>query len=207
MAKITLLFIAWVSILIFVISLTIYCGNSHAVDRCNDYVIDVRNAHIMYLGPDYPYWYGLGQLRQESRCRNVSAWDGGQGIAQFMPKTAESIEKLMGENLSPNNPEQAVKMQAFYMSYIQKKENWTKDKLLWISYQTYNGGRKNLYSEYLRAGKLDHDSMRSVCKRKVAKLKSGQLLDFCDVNYEYSLNIYKYGQVFKKGEDLRKYWR
>lgn len=176
-----------------------------AVDRCRDYITEVRNAHIMYLGVDYPWWYGLSQLKAESRCRNISAFDGGQGIAQFMPVTAKSIGKLMKENVSPNNPEQATRMQAFYMAYIEAKENWTNK--LWVSYQIYNGGIKYLKKEYKEAGNIaDHDAMRDVCKRAKIKLKGGQILDMCDVNYDYSSKVNSYGLPYKIGNDERIFW-
>ena len=38
-------------------------------DRCTGYVQLVRKEHFRCFGLDFPYWYGVGQLRQESGCR------------------------------------------------------------------------------------------------------------------------------------------
>ncbi len=174
-----------------------------ATDRCADFVPDVRKEHSRVFGVGFPWWYGVGQLRQESCCRNVTAFDGGMGIAQFMPKTSEDIQKQMGQKLNPYLPKDAVRMQAFYMSRIHSRENWTKP--LWVDYQIYNGGKGTLYKEYQRAGVADHDKMRTQCKRKVIQLKKGSL-DMCDVNYDYSKNVYKYGQTYRIGVDGITYW-
>jgi hypothetical protein len=175
----------------------------YGLDRCVDYVPDVRKEHTRLFGFAFPWWYGVGQLRQESCCRNVSAFDGGIGIAQFMPKTSSYVQDMMKERLNPVNSKDAVRMQAFYMKQINSKENWTKN--LWIAYQIYNGGRTTLYKEYLRVGVANHDKMREQCRRKVVKLKRGYL-DMCDVNYDYSKRIYSYGQVYRIGVDGFSYW-
>jgi len=160
---------------------------AHALDRCEAHIKDVRVEHTRYFGIQFPYWYGIGQLKVESACRtNVTAFDVGQGIAQFMPKTSQYIQSLMGEALDPYNPRQAIRMQAFYMNRIHRKENWT-DKL-WVSYQIYNGGRGTLYKEYQRAGLTDWEMMKLSCQRKKIKMKCG-VMDLCTVNYDYSKKV------------------
>jgi hypothetical protein len=159
---------------------------------------------MRYFGPAFPHRYGVGQLKQESACKStVTAFDGGMGVAQFMPKTSQYIQSVMGEKLNPYNSNDATRMQAFYMARIHRTENWT-DRL-WISYQIYNGGASTLKKESQRAGGADHDAMRAVCHRKVIMLKHGPL-DMCDVNYDYSKNIYKFGQRYGTGPDLMKFW-
>lgn len=190
------------------ISLTLLLPiQSLALDRCTEYIPDVRANHILYFGYDYPWWYGVGQLRQESACRaNVTAFDAGMGVAQFMPATAKEIKKQMGiPDLNPYNPEHATRMQAFYMSKLHK-QNWGECKPLWLTYQAYNGGFGNLKSEYKRAGEVDWEKMKEQCRRKTITLKSGNKLDFCEVNYDYSVKIYKYGKMYKQGSDQRKFW-
>jgi hypothetical protein len=179
--------------------------NCFAVDRCVDFIPDVRQAHALYWGYDYPWWYGVGQLKQESACRsNVTAFDAGMGVAQFMPATAKEIKKLMGHpEWDAYNPEHATKMQAFFMKKLHK-QNW--DGALWLDYQGYNGGWGNLNSEHKRAGKTDWNAMRDQCRRKTITLKSGNKLDFCEVNYDYSMKVYKYGKVYRQGVDKMKFW-
>lgn len=175
-----------------------------ALDRCVSLVKDVRIEHIKYFGLQSPYWYGVGQLKQESACRiTVTAFDAGQGVAQFMPKTEQYIESLMGEKLDPYNPKHAVRMQAFYMHRIHTKENWT-DRL-WISYQIYNGGKGTLYKEFQKARTVSWDSMKSCCQRRKIQMKWG-ILDLCDVNYSYSKQVEKYGNQYRRGVDGMRYW-
>jgi len=161
-------------------------------------------AHSRYFGPAYPYWYGVGQLKQESSCRaEVTAFDQGMGIAQFMPKTSQYIQSLMGQALDPYNPKHAIRMQAFYMARIHVKENW--DGSLFLDYQIYNGGRGMLYKEYQKAGATDWAKMKSVCQRKKIKMKWG-VLDLCEVNYDYPKRIEKYGKQYRRGPDAMGFW-
>jgi hypothetical protein len=177
---------------------------AHALDRCERLVKDVRVAHTKYFGIQFPVHYGVGQLKTESACRtNVTAFDAGQGVAQFMPKTAQYIQSLIGEALDPYNPRQAIRMQAFYMNRIHRTENWT-DRL-WISYQIYNGGRGTLYKEFQRAGLMDWDLMKMSCQRKKIQMKWG-ILDLCEVNYGYSTKVEKYGNLYRRGPDGMRYW-
>ena len=181
---------------------------STALDRCEDFVIDVRNQHILYFGPNYPWWYGVGQLRQESNCRTtVTAFDAGMGIAQFMPATHKYVQNLMGgnEKLDPYNPQHAIRMQAFYMSILHK-QNKFKNKPLCYTYQAYNGGWKLLYTESARANSEQWNDMKSACQRRKIKLKSGSILDFCEVNYDYSIRIWKYGNIYRTSRDIISYW-
>jgi len=195
------LFIFWI-----VCAFLLLCVNvCRAVDRCLDYKVEVRNASIQFLGPDYPYHYNLGQLQQESRCRNVVSFDNGRGLAQFMDGTTRYVNKLYGTNLDPMNTEHAIKLQAMYLRQIDKKENFS-DRL-WTLYQIYNGGRKTLYQEYERAGKIDWNLMRKECKRRVITLKNGNKLDFCEVNYNYSMLVYRYGKDYRTySKDGRRFW-
>jgi hypothetical protein len=177
---------------------------AHALDRCEMLVKDVRVEHTKYFGIQYPAHYGVGQLKTESACRtSVTAFDAGQGVAQFMPKTAQYIQSLMGEALDPYNPRQAIRMQAFYMHRIHTKENWT--GRLWIAYQIYNGGKGTLYNEYQRAGLTDWDLMKMSCQRKKIQMKWG-VLDLCEVNYDYSKKVEKYGNLYRRGSDGMRYW-
>ena len=184
--------------LVFV--LWIFTNVSFALDRCQDYIPDVRQQHIRYFGLNYPWWYGVGQLKQESGCRDhITAFDLGQGAAQFMPATVKEVNRLMGEKLDPYKRPDAMRMQAFYMSRIHK-QNW--NGALWITYQGYNGGFTLLKKERDRAGKTDWSAMKACCKRKILTLKSGKKLDLCDVNYDYAKKVYKYGSYYRRSEDM-----
>jgi hypothetical protein len=182
-------------------------SKAYSLDRCIEYTTDERAQGLKNFGPGYPYWYGLGQLQQESNCRaNVTAFDLGQGIAQFMPKTAQYINSLMGKNLNPYNPHQAIQMQNYYMALIYRSQKKWSGKL-WTSYQEYNGGLSNLYNEFKRARDLDWGKMKDQCHRKVITLKNGSKLDFCQVNYDYSKKVYKYGQQYRTSISENKEWK
>ena len=193
-------------IVVLIIALFLATDTVYGLDRCEGLIGDVKTASARYFGPTFPWHYSVGQLRAESNCKSsVTAFDGGMGVAQFMPKTSKYIQSLMGEALDPYNSQHAVKMQAFYLARIHSKENWTKK--LFVSYQIYNGGAGNLRAEYNRAGKIvDWDKMRQACKRKVITLKSGALLDFCTVNYDYPVRIEKYARPYKKIPDSMLFW-
>ena len=176
---------------------------AHGADRCRDYIIDVRSAHTYYFGSNYPYWYGVGQLRQESNCRpDITAFDGGQGISQMMPATERDIEKALGE-LDMYNPEHAIRAQAWYMARLDRQNP---DGRLFINYMFYNSGPGTIKKEAARAGVWNYEAMRAVCKRKILTLKSGKFLDLCNVGYDYPKRIYKYGQPYRISYDRRAYW-
>jgi len=48
--------------------------------------------------------------------------------------------------------------------------------------------------------------MKEQCRRKTITLKNGSKLDFCEVNYDYSVKVYKYGKVYRQGVDKMKFW-
>lgn len=188
-----------------IIILLLFHPNALALDRCQSLVSRVRAEHIKYFGISFPYWYGVGQLKQESCCRaSATAFDKGMGVAQFMPKTSQYIQSLIGEKLDPYNPTHAIRMQAFYMKRIHVKENWSKDKVLWVDYQIYNGGRKLLYKEFQCAGVLDWDLMRTCTNRKKIKFKWG-ILDLGLSNYDYSEKVKFYGNQYRRGPDGMRY--
>lgn len=194
----------FVALAVLAVILLVLAPWLHASTRCALLVQDVRVEHTRNFGFAFPYWYGVGQLEQESACRtNVTAFDAGQGVAQFMPKTSQYVQSLMGEKLDPYNPKQAIRMQAFYMHRIHTKENWT-DKL-WISYQIYNGGAGTLQRECVRAGEVNWASMRLQCQRKKIQMKWG-VLDLCEVNYDYSRKVEKYGNQYRRGPDGMRFW-
>ena len=198
---------AWISLpLIFLIVLCLWILNAYSLDRCLEFKTDIRIQYTKYFGSGYPFHYAMGKIQQESNCRpNVTAFDGGKGVSQFMPATELYIEGLMNEgNLNMYNPEHAIKAQAFYMKQLHKQN---KQGNLWIDEMFYNSGAGTTKKEATRAGSWDYEEMKSVCKRKVLKLKSGKLLDLCSVGYDYPVRIFKYGNLYREhGDGEWKYW-
>ena len=190
-------------------ALTNWVEEAYALDRCQDYVTDIRIQHCKYFGLSFPYWYGVGQAKQESNCRaDITAFDAGMGLTQFMPATWKMVEGHIGK-LNPYNPENSIRAQAWYMWQLQK-ENW--DGRLFLAYMFYNSGFGTIRKEYLRSVSVyhcksaDYELMKLVCKRRVLALKNGRLLDLCQVGYDYPKQIYKYSQKYKLFADDWRYW-
>lgn len=183
---------------------TDWTEEAHAADRCYRFVQLERVYHWKYFGMDFPYWYGVGQIRQESNCRpDALAFDGGKGLSQFMPATLGEVQRKIG-TIDIWNPNDAIRAQAFYMSQLHKS-NFGAEKPLWVTYMFYNSGPGTVKKEFHRAGILDYNTMKSVCKRKVLQLKSGPL-DLCDVGYDYPVKIHKYGKQYSLFPDKMRYW-
>lgn len=205
-------------IIVLICLLGIFLSRAYGLDRCQEYITDVRIQHHKYLGPNYPYWYGLGKLRQESNCRaDAVSFDGGLGIGQFTPSTGvgKEIEKEI-PNINYLNPEQSIRASAYYTSRIIKvhfrrnefkfrgkspinPRKYTEKCGLRLSdvYQYYNGGFWAIY-EASKTNTCDRIEMRKNCTRGGVWV-SGRYLNFCDINYSYPLQVYKFSQKYNPG--------
>lgn len=173
-------------------------------NRCDKYVKDVRLAHFQVFGIDYPYWYGVAQLQKESGCRNVISNDGvgSQGLAQITYRWWKNFlsSKGIDEIVSVRNQTLA---QAYIMKNA-KKQAFSSH--LWVSHQIYNGG--SLVNKEITKARQDlgirevpHHIARKYCKRKNIKFNNGQVINACDINYNYSIKIYKYSKRWKMFSD------
>jgi len=165
-----------------------------SADRCVNYIQDVRKAHYGVFGLDYPYQYGVAQLVQESGCRNILSLDGvgSEGLPQITYRVWQKPLKDAGIDGIKAIGDQ-LKAQAIIMKtlYIPKYG-------LWVTYQVYNGGGLVL-KEIKRAGSEDWAKAKEQCKRGqscftykgVKTCRSN-----CDMSYEYSQNIFKYGKKY-----------
>lgn len=180
-------------------------ANAAAIERCEALRQPVRVAHAKYFGVDYPYHYSLGQLQQESNCRNVISRDGvgSEGPAQITYRLWASALKKQGINeiRSTNNH---TKAQA-YINYAMHRDN--PHKRLWVTYQMYNGGYLVL-KEIKKAGKVDWSAAKAKCSRKIVHFKDGSSESACDINYDYSKRIYRYGDTYRTTSDgsTYRYW-
>ena len=120
-----------------------------AANRCAPYVQEVRRAHFAVFGVDYPYQYGVAQLKEESNCRDIISNDGygSEGVAQItMSMWAVTLKKngITEVKTLENN----LRAQAFIM-----KSNWDERYPLWVMYQRYNAGYYVVW-EIQRAGDI-----------------------------------------------------
>jgi len=150
---------------------------------------------------DAPWHLFLGQIEQESRCsEGITAFDGGQGLGQFMPGTATWIhdrEETLREisvKPSPYDPRWSIRALILYDRYLYGVvacEGWH------YAFRAYNGGQGNLNKEIGRAGSCDREAIERQCKRKVIRLKNGSTLDLCRVNIDYPRQIEARGEKYR----------
>ena len=176
------------------------CDGQATVNRCLKYKRQVIREARVFIGNDAPYWYFMGQIEQESRCREgVTAFDGGQGLGQFMPSTAEWIhgkeEALQEFPMNPYDPRWNIRALILYDRHLYQTgrcEGW------YFAFRSYNGGQGNLNKEIARAGgSCDVTLIEKQCSRKKIKLKCGDILDLCRVNIEYPYLIFEKGEKYK----------
>lgn len=179
-------------IVLFFVSMTLYAGS---MQRCQSYVQEVRKAHYSQFGVDYPFQYGVGQLVQESGCRNVISYDGvgSEGLPQITYRLWQKPLKAKGVNSIKAIPDQ-LKAQAIIMKSVYKPKYG-----LWVTYQVYNGGGLVL-KEINRAGGENWVKARENCKRGQScfTYPSGkkECVSNCEINYDYSVQVYKYGEKY-----------
>ena len=169
-------------------------------DRCKNLVQEVRRAHYLAFGVDFPYWYGVGQLKQESGCRDVISKDGvgSRGVAQITYRVWQKFLKKRGIN-NINTISNQIHAQAYIMKQC-KLEAYTSH--LWGAYMVYNGGHI-VNKEIIRARKKYHIRevpyciAKEFCKRKIIEFNNGQSISACKIAYDYPKKIYIYGQQYK----------
>jgi hypothetical protein len=182
-------------------------ANVFALERCASLKREVRLAHWRVFGTSFPWQYGVAQLHQESGCRAIISNDGvgSQGVAQITYRWWKEVLAKEGihEVTSTSN---SIRAQAAIMRYLHEP-----GRALWITYQRYNGGDWVL-KEIKKAGVEDWVKAKAQCTRgdSYFTLKSGkvQTRNNCDINYEYSQNIYTLGRQYGNVQDNPKfrYW-
>jgi len=155
-----------------------------------------------FIGTDAPTHYFMGQIEQESQCKEgITAFDGGMGLGQFMPDTADWIQareaalKEFGIDPQPYNPRWAIRALILYDRWLYKEvacEGW------YYAFRAYNGGLGNMNKEIRLAHSCDKITVERHCKRRLIKLKSGSLLDLCKVNIEYPYLIFIKAEKYRR---------
>lgn len=176
-----------------------------SIQRCQSYVQEVRKAHFSQFGVDYPYQYGVGQLVQESGCRNILSLDGvgSEGLPQITYRLWQKPLKAKGVASIKAIPDQ-LKAQAIIMKSVYHPKYG-----LWVTYQVYNGGGLVL-KEINRAGDENWVKAKDQCRRGQSCFTwKGQrsCRSNCDINYEYSVLVYKYGEKYASVRSSKyRYW-
>lgn len=160
----------------------------------------IREARV-HIGTDAPYHLFLGQIEQESRCRaGATAFDGGQGLGQFMPATAkwlhdrEDALQEISVKPTPYDPRWNIRAMILYDKRLYDTgpcSGW------YFAFRSYNGGAGILNRETRRAGSCDITLVEKKCARKVITLKNGNKLDMCVVNIEYPYLITEKGEKYR----------
>ncbi len=171
------------------------------INRCLKYrSLVIREARYR-IGLDAPSHYFLAQVEQESGCREaIKAFDGGMGLGQFMPETAEWIHKRekdlqsISAQPSPYDPRWSIRALIIYDDWLFRNADC---KAWYYAFRAYNGGLGNINKEIKAAGCCDCGAVEKACKRKMIRLKSGDLLDLCCVNIVYPKNIFERSKKYK----------
>jgi len=134
----------------------------------------------------------MGQLEQESRCVvDIRAYDGGMGLAQFMPKTAEwlheqepELQKLF-EKPAPYDPLWSIRAMILYDRWLYPRTSCTG---WYFAFRAYNGGIGNINREISQAGCCKKATVESYCNR------AGK---FCEWNIEYPYKIFQKAEKYR----------
>lgn len=97
---------------------------ANAADSCDRYVRTVIREAQAVGGLNAPIPMYLGQMRQESSCREgITASDGGMGLLQFMPATAAEVSHIYAEIGPPDpyNPTWAIRAQVRYTGWLEAR--------------------------------------------------------------------------------------
>lgn len=103
----------------------------------------VREAQFIY-GPAAPVPMFAGQIHQESTWRaDVTAWDNGRGLAQFMDATAETVARNYPElgGVNPYDPRWAIRAMVRYNGWLYARVQGVNPCNRWAAaLKSYNAG-------------------------------------------------------------------
>ena len=120
------------------------CDTAHAADLCRQYQRSVTREAQAVMGIGAPVPLLLAQMRQESSCRaDVTAWDNGRGLAQFMDATAQHVANVYPEigKPDPYNPTWAIRALVRYDDWLGRRVQAISPCDRWGAVlASYNGG-------------------------------------------------------------------
>ncbi len=209
-------------LLLFILSLNIQILYAkYQFDDCLKYKPYILNIFIKAYGLDYPWWFNLGQLKLESNCKwYMFSYDGlgSIGPAQIVERFHDAKFKQKGLTNW-----KVVPSEYFYAYFILMQESLdathplcytgpTIQKKMWAWFQIYNTGPKGVVNTAItKAGICNHDIAKQYCRGKnicVYKTANGckQYRNSCDINFDYSVLVYKYGQKYKPQGSILSTW-
>jgi hypothetical protein len=178
-------------------------------DNCLNIEASTKEATYKVISDKFPYWYNLALAKKETNCRWLTSLDGhgSVGYFQLTPKFLDPILRPLYPDYT--KPYSKDHFYAFAY-YIKSLHSTNPSNKLFITYQRYNGGDWVL-KECKRASVYDWHKCKQACRRGIVcvwKVNGvcKQYRNACDINYEYSLLIYQYGQKYKKGTDYFLFW-
>jgi hypothetical protein len=177
---------------------------------CRVLIPKVKNASEFVLGINYPYQFNLGQIEVETNCFWRTSLDGigSIGYAQITPVYWDKVLKKYFYNWKQKDSFDYFLSQAYIIKDAQER---AKIKKLWVVYQIYNRNAYYVNREAVE-GHGNWERALDVCVAKynqsICVWRQGgvckQWRGSCDINYEYSLKVYKQGIKYQ-GVECR-YW-
>jgi len=187
----------------------LWIGMAVASDRCDSLVAPVKSASQYYLGKIFPWWYNLGVAKKETNCRWLTSADGhgSVGYFQLTPKFLDRLLRPYFPDYDKVYSSQHFQAFAYYIGLLWESNSVEK---LWVLYQRYNGGDW-VVRECQKAGSWEWEDCLKQCRRGdvcVWMTVTGckQWKSACEINYQYSLRVWQFGQRWKEGEDKITYW-
>jgi hypothetical protein len=178
--------------------------------RCIRLEPAIRDASHKYIAPDYPIHYNIATAEKETRCQWKESTDGhgSVGYFQLTPKFLDPLLKPLFPDYAKPYSKDHLYAFAYYLNTLIKSNPAPR---LWLAYQRYNGGNW-VIRECRRAGSWEWKECLQNCRRgQVCVWKVGaeckQYRSACEINYQYSLYIYRCAEKYRRGADERwRYW-
>jgi membrane-bound lytic murein transglycosylase MltF len=137
--------LVWSAVLLFIAAcMAIGACIAHAADLCQQYRPTLTREAQAVFGLNAPIPALVSQLYQESHCdADVTAWDNGRGLAQFMDGTAAQVAKTFPELGVPDpyNPKWAIRAQVRYDDWLGDRVKGDDACQHWAAiFKSYNAG-------------------------------------------------------------------
>ena len=173
----------------------------YSIDYCMKYKKLVTREAICWIGMNAPVSEFMGLLAVENtNCDPFkTAPDGGKGLTQFMPVTAQWLHKKekglqeLSISPSPSNDRWSIRAMILYNRWLYK---YISCKDWWFVYRAYNGGLSIMNDELDKAKTCDRKIVEKYCDRK--KIKLGRKVhDLCDINISYPYKIMRAAERYR----------